>query len=628
MRKLVSLNFLNFVPIWVLLIDLESANPIPAKVPSKVPFPTKSNQLVGVGPKIEHVKGTSVEDILENDFETTLERQEKIEQIFQVKDNVGFVPKPNRRKELVETHIRRPQYSVGRVTLLCEWVNSLHLWPHNLTISDLHKQFCNGLLLIKLVKMLIPDLHFVHVNEKPLAKKSALENLEQALGHVWRSKRLNNSRIPTGTDIFSGNTAKLAVLLNELFGVYVVKPLLKDAMKILSWYNYVLKQYQRALPDFVIADGDLAGVWPHFQSGTSLFCILYHFFGQSQIGSGPDSQKIDPLRIVGDPTSICDFRDNLTYIFRLLRLLDIDILWTAEDWISNPDTEFILLQLFYIYDALKLRQCSLPPAQGDRPGITSGPNGEALVVGLIFSDAPSSLRFIPKTQKAVRLGYDHDSMPLLPVGTISPNPRFTRHGQLPLGMLSQQHDKIASIETKVLTQKTFEKVDWNSRTTVQTEKENVDGFHLVSILRDHHAVVDKETFPNLMDSSSLTFWEPPLMSGKVDGILDTRRIESRESREVLSNEINDMIVLLEEEMTGAQIRIIAYEEELAGKYSSLEASIDDSSLQDYERSLIDLEEKRLLLEQEKRSLQVSLSCDIFVLFLFCCVRNISLESYL
>ena len=47
------------------------------------------------------------------------------------------------------------------------------------------------------------------------------------------------------------------------------------------------------------------------------------------------------------------------------------MLWTVEAWITYPDTEFVLLQLSYVYELLKDRQCVLPPAQGDVPGLVS-----------------------------------------------------------------------------------------------------------------------------------------------------------------------------------------------------------------------------------------------------------------
>jgi hypothetical protein len=228
------------------------------------------------------VKGSSVEDMLEEDFgiENAILSEEELALL-----NLPSIPNymrpptpldldPNRRKELVESYIRKPRNSARRVTLLCEWINSLYIWPSRVTIKTLYKDMCNGLLLLNMLKHANPTVKFKHINERALTKRSAIENLEQALGHIWRSKSLNNSRIPSAVEIYSGKTHKIAVLLNEYFGVYIQRPLYKSAIRILKWYHYILKQYLRPLPSAVFDEGDLSGVWPHFQSGTFMGVIV------------------------------------------------------------------------------------------------------------------------------------------------------------------------------------------------------------------------------------------------------------------------------------------------------------------------------------------------------------------
>ena len=104
------------------------------------------------------------------------------------------------------------------------------------------------------------------------------------------------------------------------------------------------------------------------------------------IGEGANVINIDPMRIISKPTNAIEVRSNIIYVFTLLRTLKIEVVWDVMDWITYPDTDFVLLQLFYIYDALKARHCSLAPAMGNTAGVTSGPNGEPLVVGMIFCD--------------------------------------------------------------------------------------------------------------------------------------------------------------------------------------------------------------------------------------------------
>ena len=57
--------------------------------------------------------------------------------------------------------------------------------------------------------------------------------------------------------------------------------------------------------------------------------------------------------------------------------------------------------------------------------MTSGPNGEPLVVGIIYQDSrPANARLTTAVRKAVLLGHDSDSMPLLPVDRAGKSGRF------------------------------------------------------------------------------------------------------------------------------------------------------------------------------------------------------------
>jgi hypothetical protein len=563
--------------------------------------PAQKSTKPSTGPKIDHVKGTSVEDILENDYETTAERKEKIDQMFHLRDTgVINAPAPKRRKELVETYMRKPKYSVRRVTLICEWINSLKIWPRKLAILTLHKEICSGLLLSKIFKILKPETVYVNMHEKALVKKAAVQNLEQVLGHIWRSKSLNNSRIPTAEEIYVGNTSKTAILLNELFAVYILRPLYKNAMKVLHWYNHILKQYQRTLPNYIFEEGDLAGVWPHFQSGTALFCVLFHFFGATSIGNGGATQKVDPLQVAGDPSSICDFRSNLIYVFDLFNLIDVDILWTSEDWITNPDTEFIMYQLFLIYEKLKDKQCTLPPAHGDKPGLTSGPNGEALVIGLLFSDAPANMKFLPKTRKAVRLGHDQDSMSLIPIDYRFKNARFSAGGTLPRGMITK-NAKIAQINVDFKESKLYiERNNWNARTTVNTEKDNFQGADLERLLREQQKLAYREAaFSN--PSAEVSPRRELLLDSPAKDISRS----SGKTHDEFTREINALVKGLEDEMTQARQKMHTFEEDLADRYLQLEESAVACSVLEYQTALAELDKERTELELEKKRLQVS-----------------------
>lgn len=130
-------------------------------------------------------------------------------------------------------------------------------------------------------------------------------------------------------------------MLQEVFKVYVIKPLRKKAPQFLRWMRSVLQQYKRPfLTDDEISDMQIGRLW-HLvqvwkpliacvlslrldymswrcnrvvafhvdeQNGTAIFCLLYQFFGGLKVGQGANAVRVDSLRVrarpkVGGPLS-------------------------------------------------------------------------------------------------------------------------------------------------------------------------------------------------------------------------------------------------------------------------------------------------------------------------------------
>jgi hypothetical protein len=369
------------------------------------------------------------------------------------------------RKVLLSSKLQKPLYSVRRVKQLCKWISSMGVWDRPVVITNLHSEMCSGVLLCNIMKTLVPEVEFIHVAEKVLSKRAAIENLEKALGVIWRSNCVNNARIPPAHDIFTGNVSKIAVMIEEIFEVYVQRPLYRIASKMLHWYQGILRQYSKPLPAEIFSEGDLNGLWGHFQSGFALFCMLYHLFGNSTVGRGPSSIRIDSLRVYSEPSNILEYRSNISYCFSILKALDIEVIWDPIDWITYKDTEFIVLQLFYIYDALKEKQCNLPPAQGTSAGVTSGPNGEPQVVGMVFADSrPVGTRATQKKTRSVLLGSGDDSLALLPIDLSGDINSSQFRMVCPRGLVSYNGNAINSFVDFKSKQK-VERRDWNLSST-------------------------------------------------------------------------------------------------------------------------------------------------------------------
>lgn len=493
------------------------------------------------------------------------------------------------RKVLLSSKLQKPLYSVRRVKQLCKWITSMHVWERPVVITNLHSEMCSGVLLCNIMKTLVPEIELIHVSEKVLSKRAAIENLEKALGIIWRSNCVNNARIPPASDIFTGNVSKIAVMIQEIFEVYVQRPLYRIASKMLNWYQGILKQYSKPLPTEIFSEGDLNGLWGHFQSGFSLFCVLYHLFGNATVGRGASSIRIDSLRMYSEPSNILEYRSNISYCFSILKALDIEVIWDPMDWITYKDTEFIVLQLFYIYDALKEKQCNLPPAQGTSAGVTSGPNGEPLVVGMVFADSrPVGTRAIQKKTRSVLLGSGDDSLALLPIDLSGDSNSSQFRMVCPRGLVSFNANAINSFVDFKSKQKT-ERRDWNLSSTNNVMSMSAYEVRHVENLKTKTTEAAAELRSKQVGTKSTNNLTTP--TAEDHAIANTSLIAAMEE--------------LEKSMKDSQKELEMLENDLAERYLDLESKAAGAlPPAEYNLRFETLEREALLLADERVRLEV------------------------
>ncbi len=513
-------------------------------------------------------------------------------------DSYNRFIKGYKRSELIEEHIKKPKFSVLRMKLITRWLNEMKIWSSQIDVNTLHHEMCNGLFLAALMKRIEPTCKFVNLNQKPRTQKAAIDNLEQALGFIWRCKSMNTSRIPSSMDIYNGNIMKMTILLQEIFEVYIVKPLYKEAIAVLSWYHAILSQYQMPLPDAIFDNYDLADVWPSFQSGVGLFCIIYHLHGPITLGEGATMIKIDPMRIVQNPFEISEYRENLSYVLKLLKALDVQVLWDVDDWITVPDTEFIMLQLHYIHEKFKSKQCSLPPAQGSSAGVTSGPNGKPLVVGLSFADSRpvSSTNDFNQTvhKKQVLLGDGSSALKLLPIDTGGKTGRFlTKNGAngdsvpMPLGIVSTNTTvERRQIDVKFLRETVKDRSGWNQSSSLESTKRDDREKLVLNILRN-------KAPPATLVADS------PSKDSKYEGVSESKNGTDANSEESMRYQLHQAIEKLEANFMETTNALNDKEDELAERYIELETNANTMNDDDYIYCFDELEIERQQLEQER-----------------------------
>ena len=177
---------------------------------------------------------------------------------------------------------------------------------------------------------------------------------------IWTSRRVNNTRVPSALDVYTGKQEKIAMLVQEIFEVYVMRDLRAplNMSSMLEWFDGVLKQYDRPLPASSLKP-PFSNLW-EARSGVNLFLVVLHFTGQlaTAVATNGDSLRADPAapeavvdsaRIIANPTELAQAVHNTEEVFALLRACGIDVLWTAEDWVSFPDDDFVVLQLHRVF---------------------------------------------------------------------------------------------------------------------------------------------------------------------------------------------------------------------------------------------------------------------------------------
>ena len=112
--------------------------------------------------------------------------------IHQVIMRGGYV-----RQDVIDEKIKVPRYSVTQVRLLCGWLNSLHLWHRVIEVENIQAEVRTGVLLVRLVQTLDPHSVFINVTQRVMSAKPAIENIEQVLGNVLRTRRININRYST-----------------------------------------------------------------------------------------------------------------------------------------------------------------------------------------------------------------------------------------------------------------------------------------------------------------------------------------------------------------------------------------------------------------------------------------------
>eukprot|EP00949_MAST-11_sp_MAST-11-sp1_P000941 g941.t1 len=268
---------------------------------------------------------------------------------------------PEIRKQLLEQKQKRPNISPRKLAQYVLWIDSLQVWPK--PVEDLFREMRTGLLLCNMVQKLIPGLRMKGLNPRPRTMRPAVNNIEKALTVIWQEGQPNSRRMPSAAEVFEGKSERISWLVAEVFECFVMRDLRSPGRirPMMRWYAEVLQHYDITLDPEVMRPpykGAAYGqnLWQCFRDGVALACVLHFFCGQTGTSMLP---SFNIKRIWSNPIAVRQCMDNAEYVLETLREMQIPIVWTVDNFVNFPDTDFMLWQLSSVFVALRGRTSGL-----------------------------------------------------------------------------------------------------------------------------------------------------------------------------------------------------------------------------------------------------------------------------
>jgi hypothetical protein len=234
----------------------------------------------------------------------------------------------------------------------------------------------------------------------------ALRNTEKALMAMWQHCQPNARRMPSAAEICEGKSERIGWLIAEVFDIFVMRDMrtARRCLPMMKWYSGVLSHYGITLSARTTAApfkgrSFQQASWTDFRSGVALACVLHYFCG-TRGAAAMGLTGMDLTRVRSNPRHAKHYHDNIAVVFETLLRMRMPLIWTVDNFIAFPDSDFLIWQLHCIYLMFRDMDCGLPFVENEddamrmesEPVITVDPGtGIAHVINLTFLDTDKSL---------------------------------------------------------------------------------------------------------------------------------------------------------------------------------------------------------------------------------------------
>ena len=227
--------------------------------------------------------------------------------------------------------------------LIVRWINSNEVWHSEVRVDNLIDDLKTGVLMCNILKFHMPNIDFSGLNVNNVrSKKPCLNNIEKSL-QIMYQKGMPSRYILTAEEIFEGvKVERIWLMLRQIFEVFAMHDVNLLRPKILAWITSIIQLFN---PDVQIPQAQnqrMKDFYNTFRSGLPLFYIFYLYIKDENL-------RPNPAEFYEIPMNIEEVKSNLHLVCVIQGHINVPIYLTPNDYISQYEPNFLLLQLYYLY---------------------------------------------------------------------------------------------------------------------------------------------------------------------------------------------------------------------------------------------------------------------------------------
>lgn len=148
--------------------------------------------------------------------------------------------------------------------------------------------------------------------------------------------------MPTPEEVYMKNKDRVMSLFNQIFEIHAMRLVRRHFTEMKDWFRSINANYKRTIFE------NQQNIIDDCRDGVSVL-LAFHCCTTPK-------ERASMYPIFWKPTSREELELNIEYMLSMIEAHDIPVLWTCDDFIDCHDVDFLLYQLYLVYDKLKGKQ--------------------------------------------------------------------------------------------------------------------------------------------------------------------------------------------------------------------------------------------------------------------------------